>query len=164
MADPRKAWPSSPPSVVSRTRPRWLLPPKRPVCRPYCVGGMSSHANSVTSRSVIFMSGPRLLRLGGPVRVVLDAERFHLGQLLAPGGLLLVPASPVGDLLPFHGGGVERFLGGLALGQGFGDLERELALVLVGGRDHRVRYQKREGRLDRVQVLVGVREGLAEHG
>src|SRR5262245_20425027 len=162
MAEPRKAWPSTPLSVRSLSRPSWLLPPKRPVCRPYCVGGMSSHANSVTSRSVIFTSGPLLLRLGCPVRVVLDAERLHLGQLLAPGGLLLVPAPAVGDLLPLHGGCVERFLGGLALSQRLGDLERELALILVGGGHDRVRHQQWEARLDGVQVLVGVGEGLAE--
>src|SRR5439155_6745026 len=53
-AEPRNAWPSTPASVLTVTRPSWLSPPKRPVCRPYCVGGMSRQPKSVSVTSVIF--------------------------------------------------------------------------------------------------------------
>src|ERR1051325_6653245 len=52
-------------------------------------------------------AGQRLLGLGGPVRVVLDAEGLHFRELLAPGGLLLVAPAALRDLLPLGGGGVE---------------------------------------------------------
>src|SRR5437870_5944301 len=67
-----------------------------------------------------------LLGLGGPVGPVFDAERLHLGELLAPGGLLILGPAPLGDLVPFPGGAVEGVLRILALGQRLGDLEREL--------------------------------------
>jgi hypothetical protein len=70
----------------------------------------------------------RYLAFCAQVRVVLDAD----GHLLAPRGLLLVAAAAVGDLLPLRVGRLQRVLGGLALGQRLRDLERELALVLVG--------------------------------
>src|SRR5436309_15061049 len=85
-----------------------------------------------------------LLGLGRPLRPVFDAELFHLVELLAPERLLLVDPASLGDLVPLLGGGVERVLGRLALGQRLGDLERALPLVLVGGRDHRIRDQERE--------------------
>jgi hypothetical protein len=50
-------------------------------------------------------------------------------------------------------GRIEGVLGRLALGQRLGDLERQLALVLVGPGDDRVRHHQREALLDRVQVL-----------
>src|SRR5438034_4821749 len=31
-------------SVFTVSNPSWLSPPKRPVCRPYCVGGMPRQA------------------------------------------------------------------------------------------------------------------------
>src|SRR2546427_13148069 len=104
----------------------------------------------------------RLLGLGRPVRVVLDAERLHRRGLLGPGGLLLLGPAPLGDLVPLSGRGIERLLWRLPLGQGLGDLERELALVLVGGGNNRVWHQIREARLDGVEILVGAWEQLAE--
>jgi hypothetical protein len=41
---------------------------------------------------------------GGPLRVVLDAERLHLVELLVPEGLLLVETAPFRDLVPLAGG------------------------------------------------------------
>src|SRR6185503_13838515 len=46
----------------------------------------------------VHAAGQWLLGFGGPVRVVLDAERLHFRELLAPGGLLLVTAAALGDL------------------------------------------------------------------
>src|SRR6185295_6409217 len=57
LEEPRNACPSTPWSVLMVTRPRSLLPEKRPLWRPYCVAGMSSQAKSVTVMSVIFMGG-----------------------------------------------------------------------------------------------------------
>ena len=54
-AEPRKAWPSTPSSVAMRNSPSALEPANR-LCWPYCVGGMSSQANSVSVTSVIFMA------------------------------------------------------------------------------------------------------------
>src|SRR5688572_1067552 len=104
----------------------------------------------------------RLLGLGGPLGVVLDADLLHLVQALAPLRLLLVAAAPVRDLLPLGGGAVERLLGGLPPGEGLGDLEGELALVLIGGGDDRVGHHVGEAVLDGLEVLVGVGEGLLE--
>ena len=66
LAEPRKACPSTPWSVLMVTRPRSLLPAKRPVWRPYCVAGMSSQAKRVTVTSVIFMGGLLQWRCVGP--------------------------------------------------------------------------------------------------
>src|SRR5262245_49782725 len=57
-AEPRNAWPSTPSSVRTVSRPSWLLPLNRPVCRPYVVAGMSVQANSVSVTSVIFTRKP----------------------------------------------------------------------------------------------------------
>src|SRR5437870_3150518 len=81
------------------------------------------------------------LRLLRPLRVILDAERLHLRELLAPRSLLLVAPAPLGDLLPLGGGAVERVLRRLPLRERLGDLERQLALVLVGRRDHGIRHE-----------------------
>jgi len=89
--------------------------------------------------------------------VILDAELLRLGELFAPSRLLLVRPASLGDLVPFPGRGVQGVLRRLALGQRLGDLERELALVLVRGRDNRIRDEVREALLDGRQVLVGVR-------
>src|SRR4029453_19557857 len=53
-AEPRKAWPSTPSSVLIASRPRWLLPLKRPVCRPYVVAGVCVQGKRVSVTSVIF--------------------------------------------------------------------------------------------------------------
>src|SRR5213593_565306 len=53
-AEPRNACPSTPSSVFIVSRPSWLLPLNRPVCRPYVVAGISVQANRVSVRSVIF--------------------------------------------------------------------------------------------------------------
>src|SRR2546427_3222382 len=72
----------------------------------------------------VHSAGQRLLGFGRPVGVILDAEGLHFRELLAPCGLLLVTAAPLGDLVPLGCRGVERLLGRLALGQGLRDLER----------------------------------------
>src|SRR3970282_2062145 len=74
--------------------------------------------------------GSALLGLRRPVRVVLDANILHLTHLLAPEGLLLVAAAPVGNLVPLGGSGIQRFLWRLWLGQRLGDLARELPHVV----------------------------------
>src|SRR2546422_632880 len=130
--------------------------------RPRATRWITRRAASTSGSSGNGSRSRALLRFRRPVRLVLDAERFHLGHLLAPLRLLLVATAPVGDLLPLGGRAVERLLGRLPLGQRLGDLERELALVLVGGRDDRIGNQEREGRLDGVEVLVGIGERLAE--
>src|SRR5439155_1041703 len=72
IAEPRNAWPSTAASVFTVSNPSWLSPPKRPVCRPYCVGGMPRQAKSVSVTSVIF----RAFRLrGSPGRARRAAER-----------------------------------------------------------------------------------------
>lgn len=86
------------------------------------LGHLRASAREVT-QVVSAGHSARLLRLLRPVRVVLDADLLHLVHLLAPEGLLLVAAAPLGDLVPLGGSGIERLLGRLALGQRLGDLE-----------------------------------------
>src|SRR5262245_40871024 len=57
-AEPRNAWPSTPSSVRTVSRPSWLFPLNRPVCRPYVVAGISVQANRVSVTSVIFTGRP----------------------------------------------------------------------------------------------------------
>src|SRR5262245_55490057 len=58
IAEPRKACPSTPSSVLSASSPSWLLPENRPVRRPYVVTGVSSQPNSVSVTSTIFIGPP----------------------------------------------------------------------------------------------------------
>src|SRR5688500_4136327 len=103
-----------------------------------------------------------LLGFGGPVGLVLDADLLHLAELLAPVRLLLVTPAAVGDLLPLGRRVVERRLRRLAAGERLGDLERQLALVLVRAGDDRVRHDERERLEDGVEILVGAGERFPE--
>src|SRR5262245_14436699 len=69
------------------SRPSWLLPLKRPVCRPYVVAGISVQANRVSVTSVIFT---RLLRS--------CRARRHVVRRGAP--LIRGTCSPRGQLGP----------------------------------------------------------------